>query len=486
MAAARRFLAWGMVDAAQPSDRRPWRPVSTIDIKKEVSSIDFRTLISHSRRLYLNLGPARGAICDKAVYSVGRAWFPRYKGVNEAWGAQATEWLATQWYGSCDIAGGMQDFQTDLLILSIAIDRDGDAGILLTEGANGWPMIQMIPAHRIWNTPDAVAPPGFYWDKGILFSPNNAPTSYRILKGQDPEDYVDVPAQDFIHLYDPDWFDQGRGFPLFIHAILDLLDYQTLQGNEKLASLISSTIALIETNENGGPDNSTLGGVLKEGEIAKTGVTSEMLDGGTIRYLKAGAGAKLEAWQSNRPSQATMDLLDRMLRNSFAGIGWPIELSWPSKDVRGAMIRSIHSRAGRTVEDRQDLLRKPAKRIVGYAIAKAIKKGILPPCADWWKWDFSMPPHISVDAGYDAEADRQDFVLGFKNLSDILPKYGKDDIKAHLRERAQEIKWANEIASEFGIEGGGDRLIARSLAGSAPAPSGSDNSSGSVAPTKNA
>ncbi|MDR1146204.1 MAG: hypothetical protein LBK71_08730 [Verrucomicrobiales bacterium] len=193
------------------------------------------------------------------------------------------------------------------------------------------------------------------------------------------------------------------------------------------------------------------------------------LEDGSIRYLKAGAGNKLEAWQYNRPGSATTDFLDHLLRNALVGVGWPYELLWSAKDARGANIRALVARAARTVEDRQDLLRSVARRLVGYAVAKAIKLGKLSPSAEWWKWDFTMPPHITVDAGYDAAADREDYTLGFKNLSDILAKWGKDP-EAHLRERAHEWLMLQKIAAETGVPV--ERLVNITISGGAAAADG--------------
>lgn len=428
---------------------RPHRPVTTEDIKRAVRPHDFRALLSHSRNLYGNLGPARGAIVDKATYAVGRAWSPKHYGKDAVWGKDAAAWLREKWYPVANLAGGMQDFVTDLLLLSIAIDRDGDCGILLTEARSGFPAYQIIPAHRIWSTPSAPAPAGFRWDKGILFNAQGRPVAYRILTGQDMQNFVDVSARDFIHLYDPDWFDQGRGIPAFVHAILDLQDYQTIEGHERQASMIASAISLIEHNEDGGPDPGDLKTAV-DGEGKTQGLHRESIDGGSIRYFRAGSGSRLEAWQHDRPGDATDKFLDRLLRNALSGINWPFELIWHARDSRGANIRGAYARAARTVQDRQDLLRVVARRLCGYAIAKAIKLGDLPKSEEWWKWNFTLPAHITVDAGYDSAADRDDYQHGIKNLSDILAKWGKDP-EEHLIERAREEQMIDRIAAEHGI-----------------------------------
>ncbi|MDR2462211.1 MAG: phage portal protein [Verrucomicrobiales bacterium] len=441
---ALKIAAWSQIDATQYHGKRPYRPVYTKDLRRQLTPRDLQTLWSHANGLYLNLGPAKGAIVDKAVYAVGRAWRPRFTGADRDWGKAAAAWLAGQWYGACEAGGNMNDFVTCLLLVCIAVDRDGDCGILLTESEAGWPQFQLIPAQRIWSAPDRPAPAGCQWDKGVLYSPRGNPVRYCIVSGAPDAEAVEVEAANFIHVYDPEFFGQGRGLPAFTHAILDLQDYQSIQDYEKRASMIASSIALLETNEEGASVGEKLAGQKNDG------FTSEEFEDGTIRYFKSGSGGKLEAWQHSRPGSATTDFLDRLLRNALAGVGWPYELLWSAKDARGANIRALVARAARTVEDRQDLLRGVAKRLVGYAVAKAVKTKRLPASPDWWRWDFTMPPHISVDAGYDAAADREDYALGFKNLADILAKWGKDP-ETHLRERAAEWQLLEQIAADTGV-----------------------------------
>jgi capsid protein len=469
-AATGRVMASGLIDATIPSTNRQQRQIAVRDIKKEITPYDFRLLLALSRSLYMNLGIPRGAIADKAVYAVGRAWAPVHTGADKAWGKRATQWLAEEWYGSCDMAGPMFDFATSLCVGSIAIDRDGDFGILLTKDKSGWPMFQMISANRLWSEPGAKAAAGTFWDKGILFSNEGTPLKYRIKnneRSESSEDFMDVPASSFIHIFDPEWFSQGRGIPAFTHAILDLGDYQEVQNFEKVAVKVCSALTLIETNEDGTADT---GSLKNAGEHpVNTEFKKELMENGLIRYLKAGSGAKIEPFKSERPTTATTEFLDRLIRGALVGVGWPYELLWDAKNARGANIRAIVARAARTVEDRQDTLRYAARRMVGYAVATAIKKGILPFSEDWWKWNFTMPPHISVDAGYDAQADREDYKMGLKNLSQILGKFGID-VEEHLRQRAAEKVLAREIASENGMSeaelmGAVFELPAPSLAG---------------------
>ena len=438
-----------LVDAAnwQYRYQRPPEPQTVNAIAKEVPMGDWLTLVSDSRKLYSNLGPAKGAINDKAVYSVGRAWDPKFQGKDQAWGAQATAWLKA-WYRVADVRGGMFDFKTDLNVSSISVDRDGEIYILLTETATGWPQIQLIPATLIGNrgidTPMSDGPyKGLKNIQGIIYNENGQAVAYQVL-GENPDDDEIYSALNLIQIFDPEWADQVRGFPAFTHALLDLKDLRTIQGNENMVSAICSTIGIIESNEMGAPDPNDPANFLRKNAVAtNTGITGgpqmtvQNFAGVVARYFRAGAGSKLEQLKLDRPGEVWEQFMNRLIRNACVGAGWPYELTWDSSQLGGANVRLLLARAMRTVEDRQDLLRPVARRIVGYAVAKAIKLGILPANDEWYAWDFSLPARISVDYGRDANADREDYLLGLTNMGDILEEEGKDLVQ-HIAERKAE------------------------------------------------
>ena len=273
--------------------------------------------------------------------------------------------------------------------------------------------------------------------------------AYCIL-GEDTKGAGDrwISARDLVFLYEPEWVGQLRGLPCFSHAILDLRDLRTVQGYERLASAVASSIGLIEHNETGMPDltdpRSLLSGA---GAVASaTGVTTEDIAGGTVKYFRANSGSKLEFLKSERPGEAWESFMDRLIRNAYAGANWPFEMSWDSSKLGGANIRLIVSKAMRAVEDRQDLFRPAAKRIVGYAVAKAIKSGRLPASADWWRWSFAMPQKLTVDYGRDSRSQREDYAAGIINLGDILAERGVS-LDNHIAARKAE----NEKLKEAGL-----------------------------------
>jgi len=214
---------------------RPFQPVQMKDIGELVPARDRKTLVSYSRRLYLNEGILLGAIQQKAMYAVGRSWQAQSKSKDRDFAQQAENLLNDEWYKICDVRGGQNTFQTNLYSLSCAIDRDGEAFVLLTKTDADYPRIQQIPCHRI-ATPNGMREgkidkgthKGKIMTDGIVYS-NGAPAAYCFNdeKG-DLIQYLD--AQNVIHVFDPSWQEQGRGLPAFTHALNDLRD--SLQSHE--------------------------------------------------------------------------------------------------------------------------------------------------------------------------------------------------------------------------------------------------------------
>lgn len=460
----KKILGWVglsyLVDAANWSQRwqRPLEIQTVNTVGQEVNISDWLVLLSDSRKLYANLGPAKGAIDDKATYSIGRAWNAKSGAKDREWAKKAEEWVNEMWYPMADARGGMFDFKTDLFLSSVSVDRDGEIYVLLTESPDGWPHIQLIPAHMIGQrdvTKDVV-PSGPYkglsFKQGIIFNDQGRAVAYNVLGMTPAEDRI-YSARDMIQIFDPAWADQVRGFPCFMHALLDLKDLRTVQGYEKVAAMLMSSIGLIEHNELGAPDPTDPANLLTKqknllGPQLIPEITSQTSTGVTTRFFRSGSGSKLEQLKSDRPGEAVSAFMDRLIRNACTGAGWPFELTWDASKLGGANVRLLVARAERTVQDRQDLLRPIAKRVVGYAVAKAVKLGYLEPNEDWYKWTFSLPARMTTDYGRDAKADLADYQAGLTTLTQILEEQGID-LDAFIAEKKAEIQKLKDAGIEM-------------------------------------
>ena len=439
--------------AANENYHRPWEPVEKKDIGDLVPAFDRVKLQSHARRIYLNLGPIKNAINQRGMYAVGRAFVPIYQGRDNAFGDAATEWLTQMFYSIGDARSGMHDFKTNLFGWSTAIDVDGEIFILLTETAEGFPKYQGIPSHRI-GTPlgmmDGAQMRGGQLQDGIIYWPSGEAKEYAFLDKQGNLSEW-IPAANMVHLYDPEWQYQGRGLTALTPCINDCRDILQSNDWERLAMLQMSSISLIEYNDNGGPDMDDNANILVGSTGGCGGMTVESMEGGTVRYFRSNSGGKIETLTNTRPGNPFLDFHDRLLKSSFAAISWPYAFYSGHTAGGGTAQRMEIAMAQRSIEDRQDMLFYAAKRICGYAIAKAQKRGDLPQSPDWWRWEFSTPPKLTIDDGRVTKELEALWKIGAANMRDIVSMRGKT-YEEHIRDRATEIalrKMAAREASEI-------------------------------------
>jgi capsid protein len=417
--------------------------------------------MSQSRLVFSNFGIPRGAIFQKADGVVGRAWEPEFKGADREFGEAAKEWLRS-WYNICDVKGNLYDFKTSIWLDSAAIDRDGDIFVLLTESPSGYPQVQHIPAHRVGTRPesakDGILIHGRYRGRritnGVIQNRVGAPAAYCILgTDQAGDEYVD--AQQMVHIADPSFHNQSRGIPSLSHAILELRKAKTSEEWELMAQMMVSSHALIEYSETGldldDPSVSLTGDV--DGTDDRLAVKTYA--GGMVRHFKSNSGSKVESINHSRPGDMWESFQDRVDRKALAGIPWPVELVGKSDGITGTTIRNIQARARASIEGRQDVLRQPMKRIISWAVAKAIKQGLLPASDDWYKWDFTMPPKLSIDPRNDSRTQIDEYKVGAQNMTGILQERGKTHSE-HIRERCGEIVERKiikeEYESKYGVE----------------------------------
>jgi phage gpG-like protein len=220
--------------------------------------------------------------------------------------------------------------------------------------------------------------------------------------------------------------------------------------------MIASAIGLIEHNEVGvgDPNDPAYQMMNYENPARPQTLVGEELYGGTVRYFRAGSGSKLEQLKNTTPTEATDRLMERLIRNALIGAGMPPEYYWKPEGT-GANVRLIISKVNRTINDRQDLIRSVARRRIGYAVSKAIKLGILPKykgsdLGGSLRWNFTLPPVLTVDAGYANQDTREAYKLGLKNMTEILSEQGKT-LEQHISERVNEELAIRQAMEEYDL-----------------------------------
>lgn len=442
------------LDSSQQRYNRPLnQSPKPKDFDDLISNMDHATVVGRSKKLFSNNGTVKGAIFQKSMYAVGNAWLPQSLSLNKEWKKQATDYLS-KWYRVADVKGF--DFQTCLFLASVEVDKSGDIFIVLTKSKEGYPQIQMIPAHRVGQrsedkTVTTGSFKGFKIRKGIIQNKQGRAIAYRVLGDTEDQDR-DIPAQDMIHLFEPETPEQSRGLPLFSHCINSFADMEESTRREMTAQLLLASIAFTEHNDYGGIDLDDVNVNISD---VGSKATYEEFGDGTIKYFRADTNSKITELSNNRPGVNWQEFHNRIERACLLGANWPKALLDATDGLNGTENRMALKIAEQSVKDRQNLLFPAALRIVTWVISKAIKSGDLPTDPDFYKWSFSKPPFISIDFGRDALATRENYKLGLVNLTTICESEGTT-LEDHLRERAAEaalsILIRQETEQQYGVK----------------------------------
>lgn len=438
----------------QTYDRRVIQNLGN-DFHRNVSAFGRRTLMTLGRWLFWNFPALRGAILEQANLAVS-TFLPQYKGRNKAWGEQAEAWL-NDWHRIMDVSGWPYDYNTYVQHLIVSPLIDGDVATLLTEGNDGYPFIQVIPAHRIDCNEEKVSTGPYVGMKvvdGLIVDDYGRVVAHRLIAG---EGYRDVPASDIFLTFTPDQPGQLRGVSGVASAAFDWMDTAEIRKFELLAQKAFSSQTIIEHNEAGEADPTfeiVSGNAQFNADGTKSTPSVQTLDGGTYRYFKAGTGSKLEAFDWNRPNQNSREFMETIVRDAFRGAEMDAFFSLDPKSIGGAPMRVIVERVNATLRKRRRQVEKACRRVDGWAIAKAMKRGDLPWDDDWFKWEFQGPGDITADRKYDSDVDLQEISAGIGTRKGAIARRGEyiEEVDAQrVAEVSSDLDAAKGLSDKYGI-----------------------------------
>lgn len=473
-----------LIEAATQNHDRMAVNLVDYDIHRTITSIGRRTLLSLGRTMFWRLPQLQAAILEQAHLAV-TPFTPRYLGGDADWGKLAFEWL-TQWHKVMDIAGWPYDYESYCETLLINHIVDGDPFTLLTEDANGNPRVQMIGSHRVGSrfltgqtATVKLSGTGLYVDNvllddgmppakaevewiapvidGCVVDNNGAALAYRVYT--DPavsQRYQDYSARSIFPAFLPIVPGQLRGFSMLASSVFDWQDIREYRRFELIAQKAFASRTIVETNEdgeaNGGQPLPAPAQFDSTGKM--TALAREQLDGGTITYLKAASGSKLEAFDYSRPSKDAQSFQETSIRDAMRGTEWDKFFSLDPQAVGGAPMRVIVDKINRVLRKRRRLVGKNILRADIYALSRAIANGELPFAPDWYKWTHQGPPDVTADRRYDSQTDELEYNRGWATLEDI-EKRRNGDWLAKREQREIEVKdkltRAKRLADEFGI-----------------------------------
>jgi hypothetical protein len=481
---------WRLYQASEwETGKRAYYPLLDPVADRHIDSWTITKLRSDSRKVFVNFGPLRTAVYERARYSVGHAWLPIFQGEDSDWGKLASKWLTKIWYQTGNLAGPLFNWWESLKIESRYLDVFGEIFIYKVIDAEGFPRFQHIPPYRIDNPTmsDSIDSEGRLMTGpykglkciyGVIQNEIGTAVAYNV-RGKDAESDRIISADEMIHLGQWEFVDQTRPISNYAHGILDIRDSMAVQTNEKRALEIASAIAVLESNPIGGIDindptnfirlTANVVGSAAEG----VGVTDppgyqtdpnplrayKYSDNGEYKYFKAGTGSDVKAFQFQRPSGEVVNFMDRLGRNCINFI-WPYDLINGPNPGNAAASRSLWVRANNLTRERQIKLYPSAKQRILFAISRAIELGILPENEEWMEWEFSFPKKPSIDAGRDAQQDREDLKACVRTWTDIHGELGTDTETQAFRKAMDLVAMlrAKRMAEQIYLEETGETI----------------------------
>ena len=124
------------------------------------------------------------------------------------------------------------------------------------------------------------------------------------------------------------------------------------------------------------------------------------------------------------------------------------------KGITGPGHRSILSRVDKGLTSRRKLLAPFCRRTWAYVIGLGIDRKELPPQKGWYKCRLQPPRKLSIDAGRDAKADRDDVASGLMSRQEYYANRDRDwedETDQIYIEEKKIISQAKQLAEELDI-----------------------------------
>jgi capsid protein len=450
-AAVRRLKAKEMLtefryEGAMPSrDRQLVGMHDTISSENHSSARDRVQLMAESRDLMQNSPLVRGLLMELATYTFGTIRYQARTGnpnrdteYEEAW---------ETWCKKADFSG-RHNFASMVRLAFIAMLRDGDCGLVKRMSGADF-RLQLIEADRIgrphenWMTNTDELDSYF---SGVIVNPKTGePKAYRIFRRTREGMYVDpidVPANQFLHIFDPLRIDQYRGITALDTAIPTCRDIYDILRYEKFAVKWNSSNTAIVERKGGEPDEWTTTTDSKGNKI-------EEVNYGAINYFHEGESIK--PFQTARPNATFEAFIEQLERQVCLALQIPYGFFVNSKDSGGVTGRLESQKARRACARYQQLVTENVlDPIKDSFFAWAISNNYIKAIKNWrvGRWQFSAWP--TADIGRESAANIEEHKLGLKTASDIYAEQGKD-WEEEFEQLAREQQTLDRLSKEYGI-----------------------------------
>jgi lambda family phage portal protein len=403
-------------------------------------------LIRAARDLADNFPPVRSLLLKFATYVAGRLTYQARTGDKDV--DEQVERYWRNWCRSCDFLR-KHDFVSLLQLAVMAILRDGDCGFIIVR-EKGELKLQPVEADRIGSPYNRLIDSDTYIG-GIMLDEYGRPDKYQIFVRTINNQYIeptDIPAAEFIHLFDATRLDEYRGRSAFATALNAARDLQEALKAEIQAIKYASYQTGVIVTENGSADAADYFATSGPNDLGQREKLSN-IDAGTINYLSP--GEKMEMFKSDRPTGAFAEFIRLVQSHICMSVGLPYGFAFDA-DKSGPMARMEAAMAERTFARWRRLLESQfLERIKNIVLLDAQSRGLLPESEYLLDGRWCWPAKVSIDYGREASADIALWKAGLKTAGQIYSDMGEDYEEA-FRARAKEADMIKQLGIEFKIQ----------------------------------
>jgi lambda family phage portal protein len=402
-------------------------------------------LIRAARDLADNFPPVRSLLLKFSTYVSGRLTYQARTGDKDI--DEQVERYWRNWCKSCDFLR-RHDFVTLLQLAVMAILRDGDCGFIIVRD-KGELKLQSVEADRIGSPYNRLIDSDTYIG-GIMLDEYGRPDKFQIFVRTISNQYIeptDIPAAEFIHLFDATRLDEYRGRSAFATALNAARDLQEALKAEIQAIKYASYQTGVIVTENGSADAADYFATSNQNDLGQTEKLSN-IDPGAINYLSP--GEKMEMFKSDRPGGAFGEFVRLVQSHICMSVGLPYGFAFDA-DKSGPMARMEAAMAERTFARWRRLLESQfLDRIKNIILLDAQSRGLLPQSEYLLDGRWCWPAKVSIDYGREASADIALWKAGLKTAGQIYSEMGEDYEEA-FRARAKEASMIVDLADEMDI-----------------------------------
>ena len=412
---------------------------ANVDARRDLRSRDRNTMVKKCRYAERNYGLYNQILNDTVMYVVGTGISMQSHCRDAEVGRRHMEYFY-EVSRKLDVTGRFS-FEDCQKLITRAWMRDGDTFAAKVRNGRDQAKIQLIEAHRVGDPADRDIPERV-WD-GVEFGDFGEVVAYWVYRSNGSS--RQVLANAMMHVVDFTSSSASRGIPLLQHSINSLQDIDQILQAETRAVKDQSEVTRV-LNKAGGHITDDMASELGGGDRCYSGIVEQA--GGKLLVLEP--NEKLEMQESKRPNQTFNGFISELQRDvTFGSLPWDFVVD-PSK-ISGAGIRLVGNKADRFISHVQTMIiERFCIPTYQYIIADGIEKGEIPDDPDWFKCSAITPPSLTVDAGREAQNDREAIKMGLMSRSEFYKTHGTEFYK-QIDSIGEELAYIRKKEEQLGL-----------------------------------